>query len=97
MSIIPNEIWFLIAKSLRYIDVLSLSLTSKRFHQVCLSFDKYKKKLRLSKQLVGYDVDVLFDFFNETIKNLLEDIKASFEDVFVDRKFIFSNLELFFI
>ena len=74
--------------------MFSLSLTSKRFHQICLSFDEYKKRLRLSKQLLGYDVDAQFDFFNDTMRNLLKDIKAGFENVFVDRKFIFSVLEL---
>ena len=53
-----------------------------------------KKRLRLSKQIIDYDVDVLFDFLNETLNYLLEDIKAGFEDIFVKNKFVFSIIQI---
>ena len=36
----------------------------------------------------------VFDFLNETLKYLLEDIKAGFENIFVKYKFVFSIIQI---
>ena len=55
-------------------------LFEKGFTSFVLVIVSTKKRLRLSKQTIGYDFDVLLDFLNETLNYLLEDIKAGFED-----------------
>ena len=89
MSYLPNEIWCLILRKLKYIDVLNLSLVSKKFHELCVSDKEYIKRLRLSKQIISYDADLWFEFLNQTFNYLSEDTEADCEDAFAKRKFVF--------
>ena len=60
-----------------------------QFGLICLYYKEYKQKLRLSKQIIGYDIENLFEFLNKTLNYLLEDINEGFEKVFVKNKLVF--------
>ena len=91
---LPNELWCLIVKKMNYIDVFNLSVTSKRFHQICLQNKSYKKRLRLSKQRVSYGADNLNEFVLDTLKYLSRDIDKSFRHIIVESKHVFSTVEI---
>ena len=74
---------------LRYIDVFNFCLSCKRFHELCKSCQEYFKRLRLSKEIVGYDHESLFDFLNKCFEDLQKDIEEGYAGTFLKRKHVF--------
>ena len=50
---LPNEMLFEILIRLRYVDVQTLPFVSKRLHKLCLSYQKYRERLLILKQILG--------------------------------------------
>ena len=63
------------------------NLVFARFHQPCLNQIDYKKKLRLSKQIIGYNIDYFFGIFEDTLKPLSNDIEETFAKIITQNIF----------
>ena len=94
MDLLPNEIYLIIVKKLRYIDVFSFPLTCKIFHELCRGFADYLKRLRRLKEIIGYNHEALFKYLNETFENLQKYIEEGFGGVFAKRKYVFSIVKI---
>lgn len=92
-SNLPNEIWFFIVKKLKLIDMFCFSIVSKRFYQICNESKTYRKKMRISKHIIGYD-SFYFYVFDGIIKFISKDVKESSEKVIVGKKFVFSVVDI---
>ena len=70
-GILPDEIWLIIIKKLKFDDVFACSLVSKRFFGITISCKKFVDCMRMSKFLFGFDPDY-FDFLSNEIRLLEE-------------------------
>ena len=71
MAYLPDEIWLIIIKKLKFDDVFACSLVSKRFFGITISCKKFVDCMRMSKFLFGFDPDY-FDFLSNEIRLLEE-------------------------
>ena len=71
---LPNEMWFQIIIRLRCIDVFSLSVVSKRFHLLHISYPRYKSRLKISRVILGFDTNENFDVIMRCLNEISENI-----------------------
>ena len=77
---LPNEMWYQILIRLRYIDVYTFSCVSKRFHLLCLLYQRYRKRLS--------------DVIHSCLKEISRNIFAPYNEVFKSRKYLRSVIDM---
>ena len=92
MAYLPDEIWLLILKKLKFIGVFTCSLLSKRFCCLSRSERDFVDCMRVSKFVFGFDPDY-FDFLSDEIKELGKTVRKKIEKDIKERSFVFSIVE----
>ena len=79
---------------LKYIDVFNLSVVSKTFHLLCISYRRYKRRLVISKAILGSDINENFNVIMRCLDEIFENIFCGFSVLLKSRQFLKSIINL---
>ena len=90
---LPDEIWCLVAENVKFVDLLNLSIVSKRFYYISRSRNKFVPAMRISKYIFDFD-DGCFKLLCSEMSLLGENIHKKFKEAVVKNSYVFSIIDL---
>ena len=89
----PDEVWCIISKKLKFADLFNSSIVSKRFYSVSSCNKKFVTTLTLSKRIIDFD-PWYSEFLQDQLKWLGKEIHKKFQEKIVKNTFVFGLIDV---